>query len=113
MQAKELTGLLATIAYCERIYSSVTRCADQLSKIAEDDIVISLERDEDYHVHRVAIKAKKITESLAFFMERKKAVDDAFSAALMYLQAEVQEAQGTPGLDFSGNENESAPAEFL
>ena len=99
MDAERLTGLIAAIEVFENLHGSFTKCVERMDKISESEVIQALERGEEYQVHRAAMNARKITDALAFMCERVSAVDNAFSAALNYLQSELNDAQGTPGLD--------------
>lgn len=106
MDAERLTGLIAAIEVFENLHGSFTKCVERMDKISDSEVIQALERGEEYQVHRAAMNARKITDALAFMCERVSAVDNAFFAALNFLHAELNDAQGTPALDFTGGGEE-------
>lgn len=113
MEAERIAGLYAAIEVFESLHKTFTKCVERFDNIAASEIVTMLERGEEYQVHRAALGAKKITDALAFMCERVSVVDNAFSAALMFLQSELKEAQGTPELDFAPAEESGEAEDFL
>lgn len=99
MEAEKLTGILAAMTVFESLHGKFTKCVENLDKLATNEIVMTFERGEEYQVHMASLGAKKITDAIAFLCERVSAVDQAFYAALMFLQSELNEAQGSPELD--------------
>lgn len=100
----EITGYLAALRVFEQIASQFSRACEKIANIAEDEIVIALEKSEDFLAARDEMPGEpaKITEAIHAFLAEKQDVDEAFSAALIYLQSKAREATGVAELDFSG-----------
>ena len=113
MDAERVTGLLAAMEVFSSLHGQFDKCIERLERISQHDIVLSLERGEEYQVHRASVGAKKISEALDVFCEKAPIVTRAFSTVLDFLHEQLNEAQGTPGLDLRQSDDDADAEDFL